>query len=243
MQNDDVEQDDEERSMSGAPIWRHAARETDWTAPTDVGVHLEEIEAHLAKFVGPIEMVYHEVLSDLVHLDVLHVKVGGERPYNLLCTSGMSDLPMTVPEGLDEHRRAELVIALPEEWPLTQEAFKDESNYWPVRWLKQLGRLPHEYKTWLGWGHSVPNGDPAEPIADTNFTGVILLPPYWLGADFFRFQTKAGETMSLFNVVPLHQEEMDLKLRDGLEELEERFEQREIDFVLDVGRKNVAFDF
>jgi hypothetical protein len=241
--NDQADDDDQERSLSGAPIWRHEPRKSDWTLPEKSGVNLEEIEAHLEKYVGKVDMVFHEILSDLVHLDVMHLKVAGDGGYNLLVTSGMSDLPMTVPEGLEEFRRAELMIALPADWPLTQEAFADEANYWPVRWLKQLGRLPHEYQTWLGWGHTVPNGDPAEPIADTNFTGVVLLPPFWLPAEFFQLKTAGGETISFYAMTPLYQEEMDLKLRDGLDELVERFEQREIDSVVDVRRPNVAFDF
>lgn len=241
---DDNEQDDEqERSLSGAPVWRHGPRQSDWTLPEKFGANLEEIDAHLQKHVGEVEGVFHEIVSDLVHLDVMWLKVGGDRPYNLLVTSGMSDLPMTVPEGFEHLRRAELLIALPQDWPLEQKDFDDDSNFWPIRWLKTLGRFPHEYDTWLGWGHTIPNGDPPEPIADTNFTGFVLLPPYFLPRDFYQVTTADGETITFYNIVPLHQEEMDLKLRNGLEELEERFSQRDIDFIIDVCRPNVAFDF
>lgn len=66
---------------------------------------------------------------------------------------------MTVPDP-EVPRYAELVISLPPFWPLDEQSWRDERHYWPVRLLKTLGRLPHEYDTWLGVGHTIPNGDP-----------------------------------------------------------------------------------
>src|SRR5439155_3323473 len=84
---------------------------------------------------------------------------------------GMSEFPMRVPiENPDdlglipEVRFAELLLALPPDWPLAPEAFNDEANYWPLRWLKKLARLAHRMDGWLGLGHTVPNGDPPRPL-------------------------------------------------------------------------------
>src|SRR5262245_177012 len=232
--------DEEERSKSGDPVYRHQPRERDRSLPKHFAQHLEEVEAHVEKHIGKVEMVFHEIVSDLVHLDVLWVPATAARPYHVLVTSGVSDEPMTVPEGMEPYRRAELMIALPADWPLTEEAFKDEANYWPVRWLKTIGRLPHEYDTWIGWGHTIPNGDPAEPIANTRFIGFMLTPSYWLPPDFFQLATKAGETICFYVLVPLFREEMDLKLEKGAEALEDRLQKANVGFVLDVGRPNVA---
>ena len=70
-----------------------------------------------------------------------------------------------VPEDAGAETRAELMIALPAEWKLADSQLEDERWYWPIRNLKALARLPHEYETWLGFGHTVPNGDPPEPYA------------------------------------------------------------------------------
>jgi hypothetical protein len=233
--------DDIERSESGSPIYRHKPRENSFEAPEDSCVHLQEIEAHLERHLGEVTSVFHELVSDLVHLDVLFLEPTPERPYKTLVTSGVSDRPMSVPEGAEDFQYAELMINLPEDWPLDQKSFEDEANYWPVRWLKMVGRLPHEYKTWIGWGHTIPNGDPAEPIADTQFTGVMLSPPYFLDSDFFRLKTASGAIICFYNLVPLYREEMDLKLKQGADALEDLFEKNGVDFeVLDIERKNVA---
>ncbi|MDG4772986.1 hypothetical protein [Solwaraspora sp. WMMD792] len=40
-----------------------------------------------------------------------------------------------------------------------------------------MARLPHEYSTWIGDWHSVPNGDPPQPYAaGTPFAGVVVTP-------------------------------------------------------------------
>jgi hypothetical protein len=229
-----------ERSEAGDPIYRHKEKERGWTPPDESCVHLEEIEAHLSEHVGEVETVFHELVSDLVHLDVLFLRATAERPYHLLVTSGASDRPMAVPEGMEEFRLAEFMIALPPDWPLDEDSLEDENNYWPVRMLKITGRFAHEYETWLGWGHTMQLAEPEDPIADTGFTGVIVLPPYELPPEFFRMETKAGELIHFYNLVPLYPQEMDLKLKKGAEELEKLFEVKEIGMVLDKSRPNVA---
>ncbi|MQA64140.1 MAG: hypothetical protein GEU86_22400 [Actinophytocola sp.] len=57
------------------------------------------------------------------------------------------------------------MLCLPADWPLTQAALQEERTGWPVDVLKRVARLPHEYATWIGEWHSVPNGDPAMPYA------------------------------------------------------------------------------
>lgn len=202
--------------------------------------NLADIEAHLEKYIGPVESVLHELVSERIHLDLLLIPPGKDRPFHVIVTSGMSDLPMQVPEDMHEFARAELMMELPADWPISQEAFRDESNYWPFRWLKQVGRLPHEFDTWVGWGHSIPNGDPAEKIANTNFTGVCLAPPYWLDAEFFQLKASSGDTVCFYDLVPVYADEMQLKLDEGFGALEERLELEDIGFVLDIERRNVA---
>ena len=56
--------DDQELvSLSGAPIWNHQER----TKPFEIAIGeketLEEISEHIERHVGPIQMVWHEVLS------------------------------------------------------------------------------------------------------------------------------------------------------------------------------------
>lgn len=231
--------DKTQRSQSAERIHQLGASTQALIEPKHETVHLADIEAHVEKHIGNIEKVLHEDVSEFVHIDVLWIKATAERPYHVLVTSGVSDEPMHVPEGMEDRTRVELVIALPKEWPLTLESFANENHYWPVRWLKQIGRLPHQQNTWLGWGHTIPNGAPAKPIANTKFTGVMLTPAYALPTEFFRLKTKSGDQIRFYALIPLYQEEMDFKLDAGAEKLEDLLEKHDVDFVIDRHRRNV----
>lgn len=230
-----------ETSPSGTPVYRHAARERDFEPAIGDGESIEALSQHIETCLGEIDIVYHELLSDLVHIDVHRIPPTDERPYCTLITTGMSDLPMTAPAELDDVQYAELMVNLPPDRPLDQEDFEDENNYWPVRLLKMLARFPHEYETWLGVGHTVPNGDPPEPYAEeTQFCCALLLPPIDAAEEFQTCEVSPGKIVNFYAVIPLYREEIDFKLKRGLDPLLERFDRAGIGPVVDVGRPNVC---
>ena len=235
----------EERSAGGQPILRHEAVDRPFQAAThgEPGIR-EAIEAHLEEHLGPSESVFHEIVSDLVHIDVYIWTPTDDRPMYTFVTVGMSDLPMTVPA--DARRagaapRAELMICLPPTWPvriddLSVAPWDDEDAYFPIRWLKQLARLPHEYKTWLGFGHTIPNGDPPEPLATTtSLCGWVLLPPVTVPEPMRRLELADGP-LDFFAIVALHGDEMDHKLAHGVESLFDGFDREGVTELLDVTR-------
>lgn len=231
----------EERSPAGSPIYRHKERTTDLAASETDEQLLECLGEHLAAHIGEVKMVFHEIISEVVHVDVHWIEPTPERDFHTLVTSGMSDRPMTVPDGAEEYQYAELLIALPSSWPLTQEAFEDEDNYWPVRWLKMLARMPHEYNTWLGMGHTVPNGDPPEPFAgNTKMCCWMMGPPVLVPEDFSPLVIGPEKQIHFYSMLPLYREEMELKLREGFEAIMERLGNAEVTELLDAGRKNVV---
>jgi hypothetical protein len=148
---------------------------------------------------------------------------------------------MTIPDGADVPKHAELMITVPGDWKLDQESFKDESWYWPVRLIKMLARLPHKYATWLGFGHTVPNGDPALPYApNTELCGAIVLPSVTAPAEFHKLRIDERKEIAFFSVLPLYEEEMAFKLRKGTDALLERFDRHGVNDIVDPARRNVA---
>ncbi|GLY79760.1 suppressor of fused domain protein [Actinoallomurus iriomotensis] len=225
---------------TGSGLFRYAAREREWepAAPTDPDT-AEAVKRHIQRHFGEIAFVWHEFISDLVHIDVHVVEPSPERPYYTLVTSGMSDLPMTVPEGVGPY--AELLICLPPDWPLSADALNDEKAYWPVRLLKTVARLPHEYDTWIGVWHSVPNGDPAEPYAEgTPFAGVLVAPMVDHPEEAHTVITAEGKQISLLALVPLHPAEIDLKVTEGTGALLDAFDRITVNEVFDPARPSSA---
>lgn len=226
-------------SLGGSPILAHG-NPTPWRAP-DGEECIEEISNHIEAYLGPVKTVFHEVVSDTVHIDVHFINPTEAFPFARLVTSGMSDLPMLIPEGSEVPNYAELMITLPGNWHLDQKSFEDEGWYWPVRLIKSLARLPHKYGTWLGWGHTIPNGDPAEPYApNTSLCGAIILPSVTVPDEFHRLRIGDQKEITFYSVVPLYEEEMQLKLRSGSDKLLDRFDQAGLNDIVDPTRRNVA---
>lgn len=228
-----------EKSESGSPIYRYQESDrNDFQVPSGEG-NLEEISNHIEKYVGQIDMVFHELISDQVHIDLHWIKPTEERPFHTLVTSGMSDRPMTTPDEMSDFQYAELSICLPADWKLSNEDFEDEENYWPLRWLKILSRFPHEYNTWLGYGHTIPNGNPPAPFsAKSKLNTVILLPSIVFDPEFHELQINDEKTIYFYTIYPLYSEEVDLKMKQGSEALFDGFERIGLTDVLNLNREN-----
>lgn len=230
-----------EQSESGSPVYRHEKRDREFEFAVGDSENIDRITAHIEAHVGPVANVFHELISDLVHVDIHMVKPSPRRNCHTLVTSGMSDRPMNAPDGYGAFRFSELMISLPPDWPMSQESWKDEANYWPIRMLKFLARFPHEYQTWLWAMHTIPNGNPPEPFAtNTRMSGVILLPPITLPMEFHELVIDSAKTIHFHSVVPLHPDEMDLKLKEGAEALFPGFDKHGVSEILDPGRESVV---
>jgi hypothetical protein len=227
-------------SLSGDPVEHYREGPRSFLPPPEV-LGTETIVRHIERHLGPVEAVFHELVSDAVHLDVHWVKAAPARPVHLLVTSGMSDRPMNVPAGVDAPRLVELVATLPERWAIGTDAFGDENWYWPVRQLKTLARFPHKYDTWLGEGHTVTNDDPPQPLAPgTRLCGAILLPPQHAPAAFRELALGDGRSIRFLGVVPVYDDEMTFKTRAGTEALLERFRKAGITDAIEPARPSVG---
>lgn len=230
-------------SKSGAPIIRHETPPSAEPNFVTDSTYCEEVGDHIERHLGKVETVLHELISTTVHVDIHMIPPAPQRPWYTLVTSGMSDLPMNVPEGAEQFRRAELMLRLPESWKLSQEDFKDESNYWPLRWMKFLVRFPHELNTWLCVGHSIPNGDPAEPLhSSTALTGWVLSKPFVGGEGFETLETTDGELIHFFSLIAVHSSEMQLKLDYGAQRLLADLSAADVSDLLQPRRPSVVYD-
>ena len=129
--------------------------------------------------------------------------------------------------------RAEILIALPSAWDVQNE---DEKWYWPLRWLKILARFPGDCKTWLGYGHTVMYG---EPFAEnTELCGSLLTYPYCFGNEASACVLSGRDKVNFYQVVPLYEAEMDFKIANCAEDLENLFPEN-YNMVVDIARKSV----
>jgi len=197
------------------------------------------ISAHIERRVGKIAFVFHELESDALHIDVHYVPASRQRPFDLLVTSGMSELPMTTPEAAFECRYAELVALL-----RPGSVLPSERHSWPVRMLTDLARYPHRNRTWLGCGHTVGDAEsPPRPYAPgTGLTAVLLRHSPMLPARFITMKGPDRRQISFLAVVPLYEQELRVKLRDGTGALLARLADRGISDIIDPHRQCAVID-
>lgn len=90
----------DEYSPGGSPIYRYQTPENQGCRPPeDVCVSMEAIEKRMeGVFPGGDGFVYHEIISDLVHIDVHVIRGPREDDGIVLYSTGMSGLPMNLPE-------------------------------------------------------------------------------------------------------------------------------------------------
>ncbi len=229
-----------EDAKGGGQIFWHRAVERKIEPVEMSGSCLEEIGGHIEKHVGPIETTFHELVSDIIHIDVHIVLPGEEREYYTLVTSGMSDRPMHVEVKSEDLRYAEVCICLPAGWLVDQQSLEDENNYWPIRWLKKVARFPHEHDTWVALGHTVQDDPPEQFASRTDFTGLLIAPAVHAGEAFSRLEITAGKVINFYGVIPLYQEEIDLKLKRGVNALVELLIKNNVTELVNVRRKNLA---
>ena len=219
---------DGDMTPGGSRIIEGNERSERWTAPEDAAVNFDLIEQHLIPYFGEPSSVFHEILSDIVHLDILVYPPAGKRKDWFFVTSGMSDKRMTTPDGLDpvDFARAELMIGLPPEWGEKVSDFMNSTDredreqvFWPISLMKWLARYPHEAGVYFADGHTIPNFDAEPYIPDSRLNGALLTYSLALPEDAFRVPLPDGDILNFYSVILLYPEEMDYKLEKGTDSL------------------------
>jgi hypothetical protein len=249
------------RTPGGVPVYRPEPKADAGKLVGGATPFLEQISDHIESTIGPVSKVFHELVSTDVHID-LHIvpaqprlpasksrPLGGD--YVTIVTSGVSSHPMNVPPkalegGVSPY--AELMLALPKNWPglkadgtFDQEDMKDDANWWPFRWLKQMARLPHEYDTFYSNGVTVPNGEPARPFVRGSKLCCWMVFKPLLSINARQLQIDDGRRIDFFSLFALTEAEMNLKLNKGLGALTNALADGEVyTELLDARRRSVV---
>ncbi len=203
---------------------------------------IEIIEDYITENFGEIETVFHEIVSPDIHLDIYVIPPTEDNNYYKLITVGMGAYKMTVPKLYKKYdfARAELIAYLPPDWDIKSE---DEKYYWPVRMMKTVAGLPICDDTWIGFGHTFSKDDENSPFAEnTGFCSMMLLTP--LNKDYQRvdFALKGKGRINFYQLFPLYEEELDVKMSKGLNELFARFSDEDLVPVINIERQNYGLE-
>ncbi len=196
-------------------------------------------DKYIAEQFGEYGEVFHEIVSPDIHLDIIIVEPNEKSNYYKLITMGMGAYKMNVPEELSEYQleRAELVMFLSPTWNIKS---SKEEDYWPIRQLKILARLPINCDTWLGYGHTVSSDEENTPYADvTELCSMVLLTDLNENGQAMDLEIKKLGKINFYQLFPLYLEELQYKMDNSLDELLDLFGD-ELTPIVDINRKNVV---
>jgi hypothetical protein len=205
--------------------------------------YLRTITDHIERYFGTDFFVLDEKKSSVVHVDIHVVRPTPTRPYFALLTSGMSDLDMRVPVGLEDLALAEVCLCLPKEWPLAMDDFgwREPRYFWPIAILQQAARYPHINQTWFSWGHTVGSVERPEPLhVETRFTGLMLLNPATFPEGADTVETEDGRAIHYLALIPLLEQEMKFKQKFDSGTLEEKLKEADVTELLNPKRSSAV---
>lgn len=199
---------------------------------------VEQYEKYIMEQFGEYEEVLHEIVSPDIHLDIIVVPPTEKNNYYKLITMGMGAYKMNIPRELkeDELERAELVLFLPPTWNIKSEK---EEDFWTIRQLKILARLPIQCDTWLGYGHTVSSDQENTPYAsNTKFCSMMLVNALNQDYENLDFRMSSKGKINFYQLFPLYKEELDYKQRNGANVLLDLFDEEDIMPIVNMNRKN-----
>lgn len=198
----------------------------------------QTIENHLDQYFDSSDeiFVFDEIKSPDFHLDVYWIKPAKSRNYHILLTSGVSSMPLNIPDTMFSPY-VELSILLPENWKLDEDNWQKPENYWPIELLKNTGRYPHEKNTWLGFGHTITQPD-NESITGTGFISTLLIKSVSLPQGFQAIPYK-NSSIEIYTLFPVFEEELNYKKEKGINSLLEKFDENNVDDIINIERRCV----
>ena len=204
------------------------------------GEELEAVDSFISETIGNFDNVFHEIISPDIHLDVCFVKPSDDEPYYKLVTIGAGAYKMGVPDKWKEYNieHAEYIICVPKDWDINSSEIED---YWPIKLLKDVARLPIWCDTWLSFGHTTQADEEGTPYApNVRFNSVILGFANNAQGDV-RLMLPSGKAINFYQLTPLYPEELKYKMENGADALFELFEKKGIDSkVIDPNRESVV---
>lgn len=199
----------------------------------------DKVSDYIEQQYGKSDIVGHEMVSPDIHCDIVIVPPTEEQPYYKLITMGAGAYKMNIPKDLRSYvcDRAEYVIFLPKDWNLQS---SKEEDYWPIRMLKTIARLPIRAEDWLCDSHDVQLTEDGSPLAEnTGFNSCVLMSsigkngqevkPLKLGL--------IGKKVAFYQLYPLYPEELQFKMEHSFDELMDKMD-AEDNLIINIHRKN-----
>lgn len=168
----------------------------------DNGHIAQQRKAVYQRLFGEVQHVWHEKMPQDPHIDVYCFSPGhAGRDFFTLVTSGMSDRPMPLPDGMPpelQKKRVELVFY----------CSSDKIEY--AELLRRCAHYVFDNNTWLGAGHTMETHD-IELLHSEDAQCLLFFPPPVIPDDSLSMRLQIeGDPVTLLWVIPITAQECGL---------------------------------
>ena len=183
---------------------------------------LSIIEKHIKKYFGHYDIVYHEIYSPDIHLDIIRIDSTPKHNYYTFITLGAGAYKMNIPNGLQIPSRAEYLITLPSDWDIDN-LNSNQELYWPIGFLKTAARIPISCDSFLAYGHILSADEKNSPLAtNTKLCSMVLSYPKQFDQACLLANLKNKEQVIFYKMNMLYEDELLFKQKNeiSMEEFE-----------------------
>ena len=195
---------------------------------------------HIEKYYGTdYKMIDCDFNGD-IPIMVAVINPTEEKNYYKLVTFGMGSYKANVPKELESFKlnRIELVAYLPADFDLQGKSF---ANIWITKYMKIIGNMMLYEDTWLGLGHTISNGETFDD--NTKLNGIILDFVHDVDDKAVECELPDGDIVTFYQFIPLYEEEMLYKIKNGCDALFELFRKKygeKYIGIIDINRINLC---
>ncbi|VTS06060.1 suppressor of fused domain protein [Tuwongella immobilis] len=156
-------------------------------------------------------------------------------------TDGMSNRPMQPPEGVDGYQRAELAFRCGDYFPRHPADWNIPEVAWVLEWMIKLAEFPFTQGIWFGKPYGViSNEEPPQPLSE--FTAATCWALFGEKDPFSEGFVIDNQQVVIYTLYPIHTDERDFVISDGLRPLLERFNMHGMSANVDPTRRSVISD-
>ncbi len=169
--------------------------------------------------------ILHSTDHKVPHVDLYVFPPAEQRDFVVVLTGGMSDLPMTVPDGSAAQAHIELLMGI------------GQHAHWATNLLKLVAEYPFEQGTFYDVHHTVPFG--GELGDGSSLSAFLFVQPRFLPAGLVPFQY-GSKRIGFLQAVPITTAEHRFAVDEGSDKLEALLERHGYLVSRDPNRQSVV---
>lgn len=194
---------------------------------------MTELQQTLINRFGEHRVLEIQTLEGEMPLLALDLEVRSQ--VTVICTNGLSNYEMPVPEKMSERKFNELCFCLPSYWEW--ENMEDPRMNWIFPWIQKLAKHVVEKNTWYGHGHTFASGPDLGPLSPTMLQNHLMLSEPMLLEEQLRPIKIGNKNVYFLTIIPIFSDEMDFKQSKGTYKLIQKMRDKGVDELLDDFRK------